>query len=165
MNGRTFGWFVAPSVVMMLVFIAFPLVFVFVQSFHATQSVFETVKVESCTPGFLGQVCKTEERTRPKLDAAGRPMTETSFIGLAAYRTVLQPDAVWAALAPGGGGLLAAEFLVQLGLHVAALCHRRGDGLPRLEGGAEGFQRHGVLERTGRRGRSGEAGGEGGGHE
>lgn len=113
MNGRTFAWFVAPSVVMMVVFIALPLVFVFGQSFCATQNVFETMRVESCTPGFLGQVCKTEERTRPKLDAAGRPVTETSFVGLAAYRAVLQPEAVWAALAPGGGGwdaVMAVDF-------------------------------------------------------
>ena len=53
MNFRTFAAFVGPSVFMMLLFIAFPLVSVFKQSFYITQPIYETVEVETCTPGFL----------------------------------------------------------------------------------------------------------------
>ena len=55
MKFKTFTFFVAPSLLMMLVFIAFPLVSVFVQSFFVTRPHFETVEVETCSPGFLKQ--------------------------------------------------------------------------------------------------------------
>jgi multiple sugar transport system permease protein len=60
--------------------------------------------VENCTPGFLAPVCVREERTRPRLGADGRPVTETVFVGWQSYLLVLAPERVAAAFAPGGGG-------------------------------------------------------------
>ena len=99
MRFKTFAAFVGPSLALMLVFIAAPLVGVLWQSFHLTQPVFETVEVESCTPGFTGQICTTELKTRPILDANGRTVTETTYVGLESYRNVLEPARLWAAIA------------------------------------------------------------------
>lgn len=104
MKARTFAIFVAPSVVLMLIFIALPLISVFVQSFYSTQQIFEQVKVETCTPGFLAQTCVTELRSQQVMDAAGKPMSVTSFVGFASYKELLKPEAVAAAFAAGGGG-------------------------------------------------------------
>ena len=99
MKFRTFAAFVGPSLALMLVFIAAPLIGVLWQSFHLTQPVFETVEVESCTPGFTGQICTTELNTRPVLDESGRIITETSYVGLQSYRNVLEPDRLREAIA------------------------------------------------------------------
>lgn len=107
MKARTFAMFLAPSVLLMLIFIALPLISVFVQSFYSTQQVFEQVSVESCTPGFLAQTCTTELRSRQVMDAAGKPMSQTSFVGFASYKELLKPEAVAAAFSSGGGGFSA----------------------------------------------------------
>ena len=99
MKFKTFAAFVGPSLALMLVFIAAPLIGVLWQSFHLTQPVFETVEVESCTPGFTGQICTTELKTRPILDEAGRIVTETTYVGLQSYRNVLEPDRLRDAIA------------------------------------------------------------------
>ena len=99
MKFKTFAAFVGPSLALMLVFIAAPLIGVLWQSFHLTQPVFETVEVESCTPTFTGQVCTTELKTRPVLDANGRTVTETTYVGLQSYRNVLEPDRLREAIA------------------------------------------------------------------
>ena len=99
MKFKTFTAFVGPSLALMLVFIAAPLVGVLWQSFHLTQPVFETVEVESCTPGFTGQICTTELKTRPILDEDGRIVTETTYVGLESYRNVLEPARLWDAIA------------------------------------------------------------------
>lgn len=104
MKLRTLLLFVAPSAVLMLIFIALPLVSVAVQSFYATTVVREQVKAESCSPGFLAPTCTTTLRSQVKLDEAGKPITVTEFVGLDAYRLVLRLDEVAAAIAPGGGG-------------------------------------------------------------
>ncbi len=104
MRLRTLLLFTAPSAVLMLVFIAAPLVSVAVQSLYATTVVREQVKVETCSPGFLAPVCTTTERSQVKLDEAGKPVTRTEFVGLDPYRLVLRLDQFAAALAPGGGG-------------------------------------------------------------
>ena len=68
-------------------------------------------------PGFTGQSCVTETRSRPRLDAAGRAVTTERFIGLDAYRTLLQPAAVAQAFAAGGdgiAGLLSIDFYAAL---------------------------------------------------
>lgn len=104
MRPRTFVAFVAPSLALMLVFIAVPLVTVLVQSFFVKQVVYTSVAVESCSPGFPDPICTTTTRNVPAMDAAGRPVTRTIFVGLDTYRALLQPEAVAAALAPGGGG-------------------------------------------------------------
>lgn len=99
MKFKTFAAFVGPSLALMLVFIAAPLVGVLWQSFHLTQPIFETVEVESCTPGFTGQICTTEVKTRPVLDENGRIITETTYVGLQSYRNVLEPDRLREAIA------------------------------------------------------------------
>ena len=99
MKTRTFSAFVAPSLVMMLVFIAAPLVYVFWQSFYLTTPVTEQVTVETCTPGFLTQTCTQETRSQPKLDCAGQIVTETRFVGLQSYAAILEPAKARAAVA------------------------------------------------------------------
>ena len=99
MKFKTFAAFVGPSLALMLVFIAAPLIGVLWQSFHLTQPIFETVEVESCTPGFTGQICTTEMKTRPVLDENGRIITETTYVGLQSYRNVLEPDRLREAIA------------------------------------------------------------------
>ena len=99
MKFKTFAAFVGPSLALMLVFIAAPLIGVLWQSFHLTQPIFETVEVESCTPGFTGQICTTEMKTRPVLDENGRIVTETKYVGLQSYRNVLEPDRLREAIA------------------------------------------------------------------
>ncbi len=106
MNFRTFAAFVGPSVFMMLLFIAFPLVSVFKQSFYVTQPIYETVEKETCTPGFLTQTCVTELVSQPKLDEHGEIITQTQFVGLQSYRNVLEPERAWRAISDGNWQVL-----------------------------------------------------------
>ena len=102
MKFKTFFWFVGPSVFMMLLFIAAPLISVFLQSFQITQPVVERVEVETCTPGFLTQSCTTEVKTIPVIDeTTGKTMTTTEWVGLQSYQNVLQMDKFWSALGSG----------------------------------------------------------------
>ncbi len=101
MNTRTFTAFVGPSLLMMFIFIALPLVSVFWQSFHVTQPVFETVDVETCTPGFPTQTCVVEKKTRPLLDENGNVRTRTEYVGLQSYRNVLELGRVRDAISAG----------------------------------------------------------------
>ncbi|MEM1073949.1 MAG: sugar ABC transporter permease [Pseudomonadota bacterium] len=101
MKFKTFAAFVGPSVFMMLLFIAAPLISVFIQSFQVTQPILEQVEVETCTPGFLTQTCTTEMKTVPVLDDDGRTMTETSWVGLQSYKNVLQMNKFWEAVGNG----------------------------------------------------------------
>ena len=107
MKARTFALFVAPSVALMIVFIALPLVFVFLQSLYRTETLYEQVKVQNCVPGFLAPTCTEEIRSRPVLDASGRPVTETRFVGFDSYRVLLEPETVARAFSAGGRGLAA----------------------------------------------------------
>lgn len=113
MKPRTLLLFVAPSMVLMLIFIALPLASVAVQSLYATTPLREQVKVETCSPGFLAPVCSTTTRSQVKLGADGTPLTETVFTGLDAYRMLLRFDLVAAAFAAGGdvyAALMAIDF-------------------------------------------------------
>ncbi|WP_300059487.1 carbohydrate ABC transporter permease [uncultured Roseobacter sp.] len=101
MKFKTFAAFVGPSVFMMLLFIAAPLVSVFIQSFQVTQPILEQVEVETCTPGFLTQTCTTEIKTVPVLDDNGKTLTETRWVGLQSYQNVLQMDKFWEAVGNG----------------------------------------------------------------
>ena len=105
MKRKTFLAFVLPSLAMMVIFIASPLLSVAWQSFHNTQRAFREVTVEACTPGFTRQVCKTEVRSEPVIDDKGRPVTTTSFVGWDSYRQLLEPDKVSAAMREGWDGL------------------------------------------------------------
>lgn len=111
MKTKTFAAFVAPSVVMMMLFIAFPLVGTLFQSFFVSRSVVETVEVKNCAPGFLKPICTAQMRTLPKFDENGRPMTETVFVGLQSYRNILEPAEAWQALTSGDwAGLMNIDF-------------------------------------------------------
>ena len=101
MKFKTFAAFIGPSVFMMLLFIAAPLVSVFIQSFQITQPILQQVEVETCTPGFLTQTCTTEMKTIPVLDDNGKTLTETRWVGLQSYQNVLQMDKFWAAVGQG----------------------------------------------------------------
>jgi multiple sugar transport system permease protein len=101
MNFRTFIAFVGPSIFMMVLFIAFPLGSVFVQSFYVTQPIYETVTVETCTPGFLTQTCITEEKSIPILDDDGDIKTVTTYVGLQSYANVLELGRAREALSQG----------------------------------------------------------------
>ena len=106
MKPKVFFAFVGPSLALMLIFIAAPLVSVFWQSFHNTQTVFEQVTEEVCTPGFPNPTCVEQTRNAPVLDAAGNPVTETRFIGWENYANVLRPGAAAEAWATGGWSAL-----------------------------------------------------------
>jgi multiple sugar transport system permease protein len=105
MKFRTFAIFVGPSVVLMLLFVAAPLVSVVIDSFHVSRPVMETVSVEVCTPGFLTQTCTREDTIRPLVDAAGQPLSERVYVGLESYRQLIQPDVIAQAFSAGGKGL------------------------------------------------------------
>ena len=95
----------------MFLFIAAPLISVFMQSFYLDQPVMETVEIENCTPGFPDPICTTETRTRPALDDNGQVQTVTRFVGLESYRNVIQPGRAWAALSTFNiNGFLTIEF-------------------------------------------------------
>jgi len=94
MKFKTFAAFVGPSLFLMLLFIAAPLINVIWQSFHVTQDVLETVEIETVTPGFLAPTRVVEKVTRPVLDENGEVMTTTKFVGLQSYRKVLETEKV-----------------------------------------------------------------------
>ena len=90
MKKRDFYFFVVPSLLMMFLFIAVTLAIVFKQSFYITQNVFEKVEVETCTPGFLKQICETKIETKPKLDENGNVIEVSVFVGFENYKNLLQ---------------------------------------------------------------------------
>ncbi len=111
MKFRTFALFVAPSVLMMLLFIAAPLVTVAVNSFRVTQPVVEQVTEEVCTPGFLTQTCTTETVTRPVRDDSGAIVTRTEWVGWQSYDSLVQWQRVTSAAAQGvWSDILAIDF-------------------------------------------------------
>jgi multiple sugar transport system permease protein len=101
MKFKTFAAFVGPSLFMMFLFIAMPLVSVFAQSFYVTQPVFERAEVETCTPGFPNPVCVKEVKTTPVIGEDGKVATESHFTGLESYRNVLELGRVKDALSRG----------------------------------------------------------------
>ncbi len=90
---------------MMLVFIALPLASVIGESFHNTSKVLRDEVREQCTPGFPSPVCTQIRQAFPVLKPDGTVLQETVWVGFENYRTLLQPDAVMAALAKGWSGL------------------------------------------------------------
>lgn len=111
MKFKTFIAFVGPSLFLMLLFIAAPLVSVFMQSFHVTQPVYEQVEVETCTPGFLKQTCTTKLKSRPLMGDNGKIQTETEYVGLQSYANVLELDRLWKLLSSGDwAGALTIDF-------------------------------------------------------
>lgn len=89
MRRKTFLLFVAPSVLLMILFIAVPLVTVVVQSFSNTERVFREETAENCSPGFPTPVCTTETRTVAVLDAEGHPQTRSAWVGFGNYAALV----------------------------------------------------------------------------
>ncbi|MGB3554528.1 MAG: sugar ABC transporter permease [Jannaschia sp.] len=98
MKFKTFAMFVGPSIFLMLLFIAFPLVSVFINSFQVTQPVFTTQEVETCSAGFLTQNCVTEVKTVPLIGEDGQMQTTTEWVGFDSYANVLGGDRALRAL-------------------------------------------------------------------
>lgn len=98
MKFKTFIWFVGPSLFLMFLFIAAPLISVFLDSFRITAPVVETVEVETCTAGFLAQTCTTSMNTIPVIDDDGNVVTTTEWVGFLSYARVLEPERAWAAI-------------------------------------------------------------------
>ena len=95
----------------MLIFIAFPLVSVLLQSFQITQPVVEQVEVETCTAGFLAQTCTTEIKTQPVLDENGNQVTTTEWVGFLSYSRVLGLEQMGEAISSGAiGDILNIDF-------------------------------------------------------
>ena len=92
MKKRDFYFFVVPSLLMMFLFIAVPLAIVFKQSFYITQNVFEKIEIETCTPGFLKQICETKIESKPILDKNGNIIEVSVFVGFENYKNLLQID-------------------------------------------------------------------------
>ncbi len=89
MRRKTFLLFVAPSVLLMILFIAVPLVTVVVQSFSNTERVFREETAENCSPGFPTPVCTTETRTVAVLDTEGHPQTRSAWVGFDNYAALV----------------------------------------------------------------------------
>ena len=88
MKTRSFLQFVAPSVAMMLLLLAAPMVITFYLSVRNCALEMEMVKIEESTP--FG---KRETLTqRAKLGADGRAVEKCEFVGLSYYRKVLGLD-------------------------------------------------------------------------
>lgn len=88
MKTRSFLQFVAPSVAMMLLLLAAPMVITFYLSVRNCALEMEMVKIEESTP--FG---KRETLTqRAKLGADGRAIEKCEFVGLSYYRKVLGLD-------------------------------------------------------------------------
>ncbi|MBC7703220.1 MAG: sugar ABC transporter permease [Rhodoferax sp.] len=85
MKTKSFLQFVGPSVVMMLLLLAAPLVITFYLSVRNCAMEMEMVKVEESTP--FGK--KETLTQRAKLDASGRAIQTCGFVGLDYYRKVL----------------------------------------------------------------------------
>ena len=98
MKFRTFAFFVGPSLLLMFLFIAAPLVSVFLQSFYNTHAIYEKIEVETCTPGFVTQTCVIETQLKPILDNSGKVIKKTEYVGLGSYAKVLRLDDAWNAV-------------------------------------------------------------------
>lgn len=111
MTKRAFWAFITPSLLMMCLCIGVPLALVLGESFHQTRSVFETVEVERCTPGFPAPTCEQTTERRTKLDTEGAPERERVFVGGSNYKTVIRADQVSEAIRTGDtAALQGAQF-------------------------------------------------------
>lgn len=106
MPTRALWAFIAPSLVLMVLCIGVPLVLVLGQSVHQTQTVYETVEVERCTPGFPAPSCvtMTERRAAPGPD--GAPLRERAFVGGENYASIVRPDQLAEAIETADTSLL-----------------------------------------------------------
>lgn len=92
MPTRALWGFIAPSLVLMALCIGVPLFFVLGESVQQTRTLYETVEVERCTPGFPQPTCVVETERRAVQDASGAPIRERVFVGGENYAAVLRTD-------------------------------------------------------------------------
>ena len=100
MKTKTFLIFSMPSFIMMVFFIAIPLITVFIQSFQFDQEVLETREQEKCDP--FG--CKTEVVTMPVFDDLGNPIKKKKWVGFQNYKNLLKFEEVKKAFSFNGKG-------------------------------------------------------------
>ena len=89
MKTKSFVQFVGPSVVLMVLLLAVPLLTTFYLSVRNCAMEMEMVKVEESTPFGVRETLTQ----RAKLDAAGKAIQNCSFVGLDYYKKVLGLDA------------------------------------------------------------------------
>ena len=90
MKTKTFLIFTLPSFIMMVFFIAIPLLTVVFQSFQFKQELLETREQEKCDP--FG--CETEIVTIPVLDDNGNTIKQNQWVGFQNYKNLLKFDEV-----------------------------------------------------------------------
>ncbi|MDE0303893.1 MAG: hypothetical protein OXI87_03255 [Albidovulum sp.] len=90
MKSRTSAAIAGPSIPFMMLFIAAPFAGVFVHGFQFTRAVYETIEIESCTPGLVAQNCVIDNRTRPLAGDEGILVSVGEFVGLGSYRNDLE---------------------------------------------------------------------------
>ena len=100
MKTKTFLIFTLPSFIMMVFFIAIPLISVVVQSFQFKQEVLETREQERCDP--FG--CETEIVTIPVLDDSGNTIKKNQWVGFTNYKNLLKFNEVKKAFSSFGKG-------------------------------------------------------------
>ena len=86
MKTKTFLIFTLPSFIMMVFFIAIPLLTVVFQSFQFKQELLETREQEKCDP--FG--CETEIVTIPVLDDNGNTIKQNQWVGFQNYKNLLK---------------------------------------------------------------------------
>ena len=89
MKTKSFVQFVGPSVVLMVLLLAVPLITTFYLSVRNCSMEMELVKIEESSPFGVKEVLTQ----RAKLDASGRAIQNCSFVGLDYYKKVLGLDA------------------------------------------------------------------------
>ncbi len=95
MNFATFARFVAPSFVVMVLFIFTPLIGAGWLSVHQERTETKLVKTIVETPMFGGKTRKTEKIiSQPVLDADGNPNTYHKYAGVKNYISLIEPDKI-----------------------------------------------------------------------
>jgi multiple sugar transport system permease protein len=98
MKTKSFLQFVGPSVAMMMLLLAAPLVITFYLSVRNCAMEMETVKMEESTPFGIKETISQ----RAKMDAKGKAIQTCNFVGLDYYRKVLGLDNSPSAESGGG---------------------------------------------------------------
>ena len=100
MKTKTFLIFTLPSFIMMVFFIAIPLLTVVFQSFQFKQELLETREQEKCDPSG----CETEIVTIPVLDDNGNTIKQNQWVGFQNYKNLLKFNKVQEAFSTTGQG-------------------------------------------------------------
>ena len=104
MNRRGFLLFMAPSLAVMLALLLLPILGAAWESVHRRHVQMELRQVTSVVPMFAG-LTRTETQTVPQavLDAQGRPVQVSAFVGLDNFANVIDPGRIAAAWRDSAG--------------------------------------------------------------